>query len=339
MTVLARDFLRKTKLDHKVVNHYADVFSWRSNPDRTMQRIIRKARNPWLFRPDGALRADEMPSEKPPVDIQAQFEEVFGRDAKSGTVQIILHPFFKRWTIVQKYRLKNRESGLYVGHFWRVVWMAMDPAKDRVLPRDYQGNDEMEHLAGVIGEYRLPNKLDFIWIVKNTGREKIREKAPARCDTVEKANAWASSMINENLEREEHDAIEREVRCEREAMIHDWCSYYARLHINVVNRIFGAAQSTWSLNTVELKPTKTDTVEVMGHSVEVAPRYTSVKRGGYTVRAKLGTGAAYEIEQEKASNRAREDARLDNLIADYERQDLMRRARASVEVQKLKRSL
>jgi hypothetical protein len=327
MTFLATGLKSRLDRDNRTVEQYKDLFSWSNNPDRAMRKSVRKQRNPAMFRPQGAIATHEIPADQPPADVLAAFNDTFGNDAKTGAVRLILHPFFRRWTMVQKWRLRDKHTNEVVGEYWRPCWMAMKPAEARKIPIDYLGDPEKEHLAGVAGEYREPNKLDFLWIVENVGLRRIRDRAPASCDTVEKANRWAATQVNENLSKQDDD-LERSAKSDRESQIHDHVSYYARLYKNYWNRLRGAAQRTMSTATIDVKSDKDTVVEVMGHSVPVESKYAVAKRDGYSVRARKGTAAAAEMVAENAAV----EERANRILEDHERR---RRLRASMSKQRV----
>lgn len=310
MTYYSTGFKARTDRDNRTVNYYADLFGHGNSPEPDrLRKKIRKQRNPQLFRPQGAISPSEIPADKAPPAIQAAFEETFGADAKNGDVILFLHPFFKRWTIGQHWRIRDKAANVVLDHFVRPIWRAEQPPIAGELPLDYRGNREMAHLRGQTGEYREPNKLDFIWIVLNLSHRRMRELAPASCDTVEKANQWAATKVNDNLDAQE-EALERQVDCEREAAIHDWVSHNARLMINYRSRLEGSMQRTQSVPEALDKPTEDYTFEANGHKTEIEARHVAVKRDGYSYRARKGTEAAKEIEAEKANQ----------VVVKYERQ-------------------
>lgn len=313
MTALLRDHVKKTKRENGNVYYYEELFSWSHNPDRVLRKRVRKERNPWMFRPHGALATHELPTTEPPVDVKAAFEQTFGNDAKTGAVRLVLHPFFNRWTVVQKWRLRDTKSQMVVDEHWRIVWMAAFPAIEGELAVDYRGVPEKEHLKGQVGAFRMPNRLDFEWIVQNVSHRRIREMAPNRCDTEEKANQWAATKINEILEEQEAE-LERDTKRQRHDFIRDHFSYYARLYVDVFGRMMGSGGTrTASYATTETKASKDSTFECNGVEVPIEARFVKVQREGYSVRARKGTRLGDEIVQEKTE---RVLARADHLIAD-----------------------
>lgn len=122
-------------------------------------QIIRKSRYPELYIgfTDDMV---QMSGFQPTKEIQARFEEVFDRDQREN-LRIILHPFFKRWSIVERTWHKGQAT-------WQLVTMFHDTPKDDHLPPDLYDfwGRAAEHLRGRIGEFRNVTYQDLEFIEK-----------------------------------------------------------------------------------------------------------------------------------------------------------------------------
>ena len=120
--------------------------------------IIRKARYPELY--IGFTEDMVNAAQQATPEIKARFEEVFDRDQREN-LRIILHPFFKRWSIVE--RTWHKGQPLY-----QLVTMFHGTPKEDHLPPDLYSfwGRAAEHLRGRIGEFRNVEYQDLEFIEK-----------------------------------------------------------------------------------------------------------------------------------------------------------------------------
>lgn len=230
-----------------------------------MRRSVRKALHPEIFR--HAYTADLLGNEKPPVHVQAACEELLG---KEPDVLVRLHPLFKRWCVWERAHFREH------GHAYTIVSLLHEtPESEEALPSDFLGVPHLKHLHGLIGEYRLPTRVDFVEIASTVDRRR-----------------FTTDQIEENLNAYDL-AEERAVECEREARIHDFTSYSWQAAQLDANQQSGACQKPWSLDTIRLKE---------------GDRYIIQERNGFRVRAKAGTRAGDELEAEIAEEKRRQQA-------------------------------
>lgn len=116
----------------------------KNNPHQ-IHRFIRAVRHPWLFM---GMTEDLLSLCQPMnADIKARFEEVFDVDQRKN-LTIVLHPLYKRWTVLE--RTWHKGQPLY-----HPVHMFHTGGRDGYLPPDLQRDDHMcDHVTGEIGDYR-----------------------------------------------------------------------------------------------------------------------------------------------------------------------------------------
>lgn len=132
------------------------------NKDQTishMHRTLRKQRNPELFI---GISDDliNMPSFRPSREVQARFEEVFDRDQREN-LKIILHPWFRRFTIMERTWHKGQP-------LWQPVCMYQDDPVEGTVPPDLLEvwGKGAEHLRGKIGRFRNVSYQDLEFVEK-----------------------------------------------------------------------------------------------------------------------------------------------------------------------------
>lgn len=156
---------------------------------------------------------------KPPSDIAAAFEDVFGKDriyeVGSRTrlhMALWFHPLLKRWTIVERTKVPGNGGD---GFFNVKFWADENPLSDDYVPQDYRGT-RMEYLAGRVGDYAAPTKQDFIDFERF-------DKLKYGPDQVEAL----------------HAKLDAEEQAKKDAPIDDWeydfVDYYANSVIDMVN--------------------------------------------------------------------------------------------------------
>lgn len=98
---------------------------------------------------------------QPPKELQRQLEEVFvnwWKDANGQErLKLRMHPHIRRWCLWEKAFIPSLGKNL-----WKCFWICQDEPKKGQLPADLQGDKLKAHFTGVIGEFRLPNRKDFI---------------------------------------------------------------------------------------------------------------------------------------------------------------------------------
>lgn len=117
-------------------------------------------------------------SPSPPAEIQAQLEEVLGyclRDpGGQERIKLRLHPLLKRWGLYERAYIPSLGTNL-----WKCFWICYEEPKHKdYLPADLD-DLYLAHMAGMIGDYRLPTKQDFELIrrcdVKRFGVDAVNE--------------------------------------------------------------------------------------------------------------------------------------------------------------------
>lgn len=122
-----------------------------------MHRVVRQKRHPELFI---GLSDDliNMSSFRPTSEIQARFESVFSREQREN-LKIVLHPWFKRWTLFERTTHKGQP-------LWHPVCMFHDTPEEQKLPADLLeawGNNA-EHLRGKVGDFRNVSYQDLEFV-------------------------------------------------------------------------------------------------------------------------------------------------------------------------------
>lgn len=155
---------------------------------------------------------------KPPTDVAAAFEDVFGKDrifevgSKRLHMALWFHPLLKRWTIVERTKIPGKGGD---GFFDVKFWADENPPHDDYVPQDYRGT-RMEYLAGRVGEYCAPTKQDFIDF--------------ERFDKLKYGPEVVAAL---------HEKLDAEQQHEKDRVMDDWeydfVDYYANSVIDIVN--------------------------------------------------------------------------------------------------------
>lgn len=223
----------------------------RKNPG--IARLVREQRHAAIYAridPD-LLRAAELP----PNHVQSQLEEIMGPE-RMRDLKLRLHPLWMRWTLFEREKRPEGET-------WAPISVFMEPAKEDYLPQDLQKED-LRHLTGIIGDYRLPARKDFE-ILERTDVKKYGYRSV------------------ENYLAEPEKEHQRDGERQFEDQAHDFLSYHQWL---AKQEFLGGRP--WSVPTVELF---SDT-----------SRWVTIEKEGYKIRVKRFSPAHYSLvnEEEKA---------------------------------------
>lgn len=268
-----------------------------------LHRQVRRNRAPELHNGIGWIPTEILNTDKPPPQVAAWCEELIGKEPE---YIVRLHPIFRRWCLFQRYHFTDRKTGKALGRAYKLVSLFEEQARDGHLPADYQGEPHLQHLRGRVGDFRLPHRRDF---------EIIRRVADMRNQSADE--------VNEKLE-EPITARERAIESERESRIHDFNSYYW-------NAARSDANEGQKMQSTLLDPEGPAPIQ----------KWVEVQRDGFTIRAKVGSPLALELETEEAAKKAQEeqkarlerdamDKRIGDLLTRYEaRQALRKQPRAA----------
>lgn len=178
-------------------------------------------------------------SRTPPPEVEAAMLDVFGRDRIFGPdgkrkLMVRMHPQLNRWCFWER-RLDPSKGENY----WKVIFVHQEEPKDDTLPHDILELHEKKrmfiaHLYGHIGEYRLPNREDFIRIERTDKRK----------------YGW------ENVEEHFHqqdEASKAEAIYENNQLIEEIVDYAWEAERDLANQQAGSGQRMASYATVEVK--------------------------------------------------------------------------------------
>ena len=196
--------------------------------------------------------------DKPPQHVQSALEEVMGPE-RMKNLKLRLHPLLKRWTLFQ--RRWDPETGKT--NCWSPVSIFMDAPKEGVLPKDLE-NKGIDHLAGAIGEWRMPHKRDFVLI-----EECDKKKYPVE----ERCKGYA----------EQEDKRERDEASNYESFSHDFLSYNWWLAMQDAQAHYS---KPWSTATVETKMNP-DRYYILERSTEDGKKY-KVRISKVSAQAEIG---------------------------------------------------
>lgn len=167
-----------------------------------------------------------------PDHVEAAFNDVFGGRVFEGpfgdgkaNIRLVFHQILERWCVVQ--RCRDNENSDYL---WQVI-KVFSSADEEDLPEDYVPSDyrdlpALQHLCGMVGEYRMPHKGDFL--------------------ALEKFDRWRYGVdqIDDMLIQREIE-IERAMDSEWESFEHDFVSHHAHLYMDEANQRAGSMQKSW----------------------------------------------------------------------------------------------
>lgn len=207
-----------------------------------------------------AVDPDSMRAEVPPPEVQSQLLDIFGEE-RLKTLKVRLHPFLKRWCLFERQFFPEINE-----NYWRVVSIFCEPAEENKIPTDYVGNRFLESYSRYIGEFSVPNRIDFETI----------EKTDKKKYTIETREKW--------LDRKDDEA-RRQYDCEFEAREHDFWGYYFNAFADAQNRIEGTGWHMRSTPTVALFSNK--------------ERWYWHDHGSYKEKVKVGSKRYNELTLEK----------------------------------------
>jgi hypothetical protein len=256
-----------------------------------MRKKVRAQWHPEIMRP--AYDPDELDpcSPRAPPEVQVAFEELVGKEPR---FKLRLHPLFKRWCGWERVPV-NGTSDKYVPF----LLCQDEPLDDEGIPSDYRDRPDLWHLGGIIGEYRLPTRQDFVDVLKF-------DRWRYRTDEIEE-------HLDAHQVQQEKDAA-----CTREAQLHDICSYTFEAIRDTENQRAGSGQRLSSYDTIEIRPD--------------GARYAHYQAEGYKVVVRRGSRAEEKIIESGTRKVADEAARLDRIEADAARRLTLRRAREAISV-------
>lgn len=204
--------------------------------------------------------AESLP--EPPDHVKQAFEDVFGSRLYEGpyaddkpTLRLVFHPILGRWCVIQRARDASNSEDL-----WQVVKFFStaddEDLPEDFIPKDYENIPILHHLAGKVGEYRLPDIRDF--------------------EALEKFDRWHHTATEiENMMIEREWALDRAMESDFEAFEHDFVSYHARMFMDEANQRAGSMQSTWMVMDDYSEKLRND------------PRFYKIEhREGYKIRTK-----------------------------------------------------
>ena len=192
--------------------------------------------------------------DEPPDHVKAQFEDVFSSRARCGdevVLKLRMHPILKRWCLYEKVRNDNNTE-----HLWQVVWACSDDAEEGVIPKDYQSDPRLHHFAGLIGEYRVPDKADFVEVEK-----------------FDQLKYGALNVFGMEAERVAQELASSE--SDFESFTHDFVSYYGRQFIDDINQMYGSGQHMMAV------------MNDLSEKVSRNPKFWKIEhRNGYSIRTR-----------------------------------------------------
>lgn len=198
--------------------------------------------------------------EPAPIGIDAEMKEILGDQLKdddgSIRVKLRMHPHLKRWCMYERVKKGGQQ-------YWKVFSIFMHEPVPGQMPSDYQ-NLEIStrqwyaHFTGMVGEFRLPNRQDFLELKRFDTRRHTTDEI-------------------EGLLRSREEQEEAGTESNWEDWQHDFLSYYFRLAMQEANQAAGSCQKPWSNATIPVG--------------ENAERWTRVwvatsEKDGYWVRTK-----------------------------------------------------
>lgn len=237
----------------------------RKNPG--IARLVREQRHAAIYAridPD-LLRAAELP----PDHIQSQLAEVMGAE-RMRDLKLRLHPLWMRWALFERERRPE-------GEVWVPISIFMENPKEGYLPQDLQQED-LAHLTGVIGDFRLPTRKDFE-ILERTDVKKYGYRAV------------------ENYLAEPEKETQRDTEREIQDQTHDFLSYHQWL---AKQEFLGGRP--WSVPTVNL--------------FSNPERWAYIQKEGFRIRVRRFSPAHYalvdeEVRQELKEEEAQEKSRAE----------------------------
>lgn len=120
-------------------------------PQQRMERFAE------MLAPGGFFDIANAPATPPPTESLAAFHEVMGDLLRDGpAMRLVLHPWFRRWTVV--FYGRNKHSG-HCG--WYPAMIFCKPPVAGVCPTDLRDASHYDVCCGVIGEYKQPDHRDF----------------------------------------------------------------------------------------------------------------------------------------------------------------------------------
>lgn len=192
---------------------------------------------------------------EPPDHIKQQFSAVFGtREVVSNVrrLKLRMHPILKRWCLWELGRFNDNTQDA-----WWCIWVCSENAPHAdFIPSDYKEHPALQHFAGLIGEYRMPEMSDFEML-----------------DRFDRVKYTATEI--ENFQIEQENAITNAKESEFESFTHDFVSYYAHLAFDEANQRAGSMQKTWM------------TMEDLSERFRCNPEFYIIEqKDGYKVRRK-----------------------------------------------------
>lgn len=201
---------------------------------------------------------DILKGDKPPAHIQAMFEEIVGKSRiwRNGKewMCVRFHPVLRRWCTYER-RLDPKKGE----NIWQVIMVHMEAVPHKsYLPPDIlalpsSDRQFVEHLAGWLGDYTLPDREDW-------------EQMMLTCRgifTPEQVEANLAAIELKKKRAHESDA---------ESFDHDTVSYLNNAYIDAMNQEAGSGQRMRSVATIDVKSNPTV--------------YRIEKRRGFTIRTK-----------------------------------------------------
>lgn len=291
----SRDPKRPPPINRNPARKTVQVRERKHNPAGIHGRV-RKVRFPELFnlsRYSIELIA-EMSREHPePAGCRVWINDVLAggvSEDQRGKFCVTKHPGFNQYWAL--FELIQRPD---VGPHYRLVSIAMEPAKEGVLPPALFSTDQRwENMRGQMGEAREFHRKDFEIMREQADRRLLGATGPARLAEVREAEAYREK------DRQENDYV-----ADMLDYTFDWlrsAANYGRRHYSVSSVTVGESTAKWLIE----------------------------QRNGYKVKVPRGSRAALEMENATAEKNASEMVAFENearkLVAEANRERLMRAA-------------
>lgn len=228
------------------------------------RRKIRRERNGQAYQG----RADLLTSDGVPEDVMNLFRDVFAYQLDDKTedgrekLRLVMLPHINRIGIVELHLDPTH------GENWRTIWYAQHMPVEGKLPSDYEGNLELAHHTGRMGEFKLPDREEFEHVERCDRKRYGVDAVEEFIHSFEARDAYLSEFKMRDFERA-------------------FCDYYFNQEVDDMNQLFGSGQRMRSVATIMLKsdPARWKRVQHEGW-VEVTKR----KAGEYQAEKREALG-------------------------------------------------
>ena len=121
-----------------------------------------------------AFSKDQLGETRAPPEVETAFQDVIAK-GHGDRFLLRMHPLLKRWTVFER-SLVVDETGRQHDGYYVYVYAAETDWNRSFLADDYVGDPIRGDLRGCCGNYRLPTRADFEWLVANVDHWRLSKR-------------------------------------------------------------------------------------------------------------------------------------------------------------------